>query len=145
MWRPPFHSLFKLNFDVAIFREYNSFGFNAMIWNEQGEVMVVMAAKGPPVSSSEEANTLACRKALEFAVDAGFSELVVEGDNVNVMRAVSSSTMNLSLLGNVIADIQCLLCGLGRVSISCIKRRGGGNRVAHELARYARILDEDMY
>ena len=48
------------------------------------------------------------------------------------MRAVSSSTMNFSMLANVIADIHCVLCGLGRVSISCIKR--GGNRVARELA-----------
>ena len=40
---------------------------------------------GPPVSSSEEAELLACRKAVEFATDAGFSELVIEGDNSNVM------------------------------------------------------------
>lgn len=105
--------------------------------------MAAMATRRPLVSCSEEAETLACRRALEFVVDAGLSKLVVEGDNVNVMRVVSSSTMNLSLIGNVIADIHCLLCGLGRVYISCIKR--GGNRVAHELARNARILDEDMY
>lgn len=126
VWRPPSQSLFKMNFDAAIFRESNSSGFGAVIRNEQGEVMAAMAAKGPLVLSSEEAETLACRKALEFAVDVGFLELVVEGDNVNVMRAISSSSMNLSLLGNVIADIQCLVGGLGRVSISCIKKRGGG-------------------
>ena len=80
---------------------------------------------------------------MEFAVDAGFSKLIVEGDNVNVMRVVSSSTMNFSMLGNVIVDIHCILCGLGRVSISCIKR--DGNWVAHVLAKYARVLDEDMY
>ncbi|KAK9991446.1 hypothetical protein SO802_026431 [Lithocarpus litseifolius] len=96
VWRPPPHPFFKLNFDAAIFMESNSSGFGAVIWNEQGKVMAAMAAKGPPVSSSEEAETLVCRKALEFAVDVGFSELVVEGDNVNVMRAVSSSSMNLS-------------------------------------------------
>ena len=51
--------------------------------------------------------------------------------------------MNFSVLGNVIADIHCNLYGLGRVSISCIKRNG--NRVAHVIARYARMLDEDMF
>ena len=105
--------------------------------------MAALSAKGPSVTYSEEAETMACRKALEFVVDAGFSKLVVEGDNVNVMRAISSSTPNLSMLGNVIANIQCLLCGLRRVSTSCIKM--GGNRVAHVLATHARILDEDMY
>ena len=105
--------------------------------------MDALFAKGLSVTCSEEAETMACRKALEFAVDVGFSELVVEEDNVNVMRVVSSSTPNLSMLGNVIADIQCLLCGLRRVSTNCIKR--GGNRVAYVLARHARNLDEDMY
>ncbi|XP_023884299.1 uncharacterized protein LOC112028995 [Quercus suber] len=143
IWRPPDQSWFKLNFDAAIFDEQNSSGFGAMIRNNQGEVMAAMAARGPPVSCSEEAETLACRKALEFAVDVGFSELIVEGDNINVMRAVSASTRNFSMLGNVIADIHCILCGLGGVSISCVRR--DGNRVAHVLAKFARGLNEDMY
>ena len=49
--------------------------------------MAAMSTKGPSVSSSNEAELLACRKALEFATDAGFSELVIEGDNVNVMKS----------------------------------------------------------
>ena len=143
VWHPPNQSWFKLNFDAAIFKEQNSSGFGAMIRNNQGEVMAAMATKGPSVSCSEEAETLACRKALEFAIDAGFSELIVEGDNINVMRAVSSSTMNFSMLGNVIADIHCILCGLRGLSISCVKR--DGNWVAHVLAKFAKGLDEDMY
>ena len=43
--------------------------------------MAAMAAKSPEVFCSEEAELLACRKAIEFAVDTGFSELVIEGDN----------------------------------------------------------------
>ena len=43
-----------------------------MNWNEKGEVMVVMSAKGPSVGDSEEAEILECRKFLEFAIDAGF-------------------------------------------------------------------------
>ncbi|XP_050242299.1 uncharacterized protein LOC126691287 [Quercus robur] len=138
VWRPPPQSLFKLNFDATIFKESNSSGFSAVIQNEQGEVMAALSTIGPTVTCSEEAETMACRKTLEFAVDAGFSKLVVEGDNANVMRAVSSSTPNMSMLGNVIDDIQFLLCGLRRASTSRIKR--GGNRVAYVLARHANEL-----
>ena len=67
--------------------------------------MAAMSAGGPPVSSSEEAELLACRKTVEFATDAGFLELVIEGDNNNVMRALSSSLADLSLLGNVVDDV----------------------------------------
>ena len=42
--------------------------------------MAMMSSKGPAVTDSEEAEILACRQALEFAIDAGFVDLVVEGD-----------------------------------------------------------------
>ena len=90
IWQPPPPSTFKLNFDANLFSALNRSGFGAIIQNEKGEVMVAMAAKGPEVSSSKEAEFLACRKAIEFAVDAGFSELVIEGDNSSVMKVVSA-------------------------------------------------------
>ena len=49
--------------------------------------MAAMVAKGPEVFCSEEAELLACRKAIEFAVDAGFSKLVIEGDNSSTFNA----------------------------------------------------------
>ena len=47
-------------------------GFGAVIHNYRGEAMVAMSAKGLPVTTSDEAEALACRKALEFSIDAGF-------------------------------------------------------------------------
>ena len=52
--------------------------------------MIAMAAKEPEVFCSEEAELLACRKAIEFVVDVGFSELVIEGDNSSAMKAIST-------------------------------------------------------
>ena len=84
--------MFKLNFDAAIFANTNSSGVGAIIRNCQGEVMAGLSARGPSVVSSEEAEVLACRKALEFALDSGFSDLVVEGDNALVMKAILSTS-----------------------------------------------------
>ena len=58
-------------------------GFGAIIRNDKGEVMATMSARGPPVSRSEEAELLACRKAVEFATDAGFSELDRKSTRLN--------------------------------------------------------------
>ena len=80
IWKPPLQSIFKLNFNAAIFSESNSSWFGGIIRNDKGEVMAAMSAKVPSLSSSEEAEMLACRKAMEFATVAGFLELVVEGD-----------------------------------------------------------------
>ena len=74
--------------------------------------MAAMSTRGLAVHSSEENELLTCRKAVEFAIDAGFSKLVLEGDNVNVMQAISSQEANISLLGNVVEDIKHLIRGL---------------------------------
>ena len=34
-----------------------------------------MSVKGTPMGDSEEVETLACRKALEFSIDVGFSKI----------------------------------------------------------------------
>ena len=91
-WKPPTGQLYKLNFDAAVFE--NGSGIGAVIRNATGEVMAALSARGATVGDNEEAEALSCRKAMEFAIDAGFSELMVEGDNVMVISAVSSSSPN---------------------------------------------------
>ena len=126
-----------------MFSSLNSSGFGAILRNEKGEVMTAMVAKGPEMFCSTEAELLACRKAIEFAMDAGFLELVIEGDNSLAMTAISSLKIDQSLLGNVVRDIQHLICTLQWVRIDCVRR--GGNRVAHVLAQFARDITEDVY
>ena len=67
--------------------------------------MAAMTTNGLAVSSSDEAELLACRKAIEFVVDARFLKLVIKGDNVNVIHAISSPFANQSLMGNVVDNI----------------------------------------
>ena len=87
---PPPESRFKLNFDasnLSIFQELGASGISAIICNDRGEVMASLSAKGPPVTCSEDAEILACRRAVEFFVECGFTDLVIEGDNQAVMTA----------------------------------------------------------
>ena len=111
-WQPPLKSVFKLNFDAAVFSSLNRSGFGAIICNEKGEVMAAMVAKGPEVFCSEEVELLAYRKAIEFAVDASFSELVIEVDNSSAMTVISTLKIDQSLSGNVVGDIQHLIRNL---------------------------------
>ena len=95
-----------------------------------------------PSSCSEEAWVLACRKALEFVVEYGFTEMIIGGDNVVVMKAVASTSSDLSLLGDMYKDIKCSICGFQFADISCIRR--GGNQIAHILAKYARNVENEL-
>ncbi|XP_030924586.1 uncharacterized protein LOC115951544 [Quercus lobata] len=143
VWIPPPELVYKLNFDAAIFSELSCSGVGAMILNARDEFMATMSARDPSVFDSLKAEIIACRKALEFAIDAGFTDLVIEGDNKNVMQLVSASREDFSRLGHVIQDIKWLAQGLRRVSFSYVKR--GANSVAHSLARFAKNVVDDMY
>ena len=62
-----------------------------MIRNEKGEVMAAIAIRGGAVRDSEEVEVMACNKVLEFAVDAGFTEIILEGDNAMVLKMISQA------------------------------------------------------
>ena len=94
------------------------------------------------MADNEEAEVRACRKALEFAIDAGFSELMVEGDNSVVMSTIFANRPNWSRWVVIYDDIGFLAAGLSYVSFSCIRRNA--NSIAHSLAQYANGLVEEV-
>ena len=75
-------------------------------------------------------------------MDVGFTSLIIEGDNANVIQAISSSLPNHSILGCVVDDNRHLIHGLYWARTNKIRR--GGNTLAHVLAQFARNLDEDL-
>lgn len=79
---------------------------------------------------------------MEFTIDAGFFESVIEGDNKTVMTSISFTGSNLSWIGHVVHDIQCLAHGLHWVQFSYVNR--GANSMAHSLARFARNVFGDI-
>ena len=141
-WTAPPENCFKLNFDAAIFKDINASSFGVVIHNELGEVMAALAVKGPPIHDSEEVEVLACRKVLEFAVDSGFAELILEGDSVTVMQTLEASRSNMSRLGHLYGDVQCLRSGLRAMYVSCVSR--SANSVAHSLARFAKGVEDEI-
>lgn len=91
----------------------------------------------------KEAEVLACHRALEFAIDIGFFELVIEGDSAQVLNSIRPSDTNLSRLGHIIANLQCLVVGLHWAEVKMVKR--DANCVAHSLARYAKTIVDDVF
>ena len=77
-----------------------------------------------------------------MAVDSGFSDLIVEGDNASVMKNIAGPCPRFSRFGHLYEDIYCLVSGLRSKFIQSVHREA--NRVAHSLARYARNIDDDL-
>ena len=74
--------------------------------------MAAISTKGPPVTGNDEAEIFACRRAVEFAVEYGFAELILEGDNQALMDALRTRQGRSSWLGHVLQDVLFLLDGL---------------------------------
>ena len=72
-----------------------------------------------------------------------FLNLSLKRDNSSVMKAISAMQEDFSLLGNVIGGIHHLVRNLQWVRIECTRR--GGNKVAHELAQFARNINQDLF
>ena len=141
-WQPPQGEFFKLNFDRACFDNGVTSSYGAIIHNGNGEVMAIVSTKGGAMRDSEELEVMACRKTLEFAVDAGFMEVILEGDNALVMKTVSQAQPNFSWLGLIYEDIWCLAAGFRSISISCVRHSANG--VAHALVKFARLFDNEI-
>ena len=104
--------------------------------------MASLSAKGPPVTCSEEAEILACRRAVEFAIECGFSELVVEGDNQPVMTALKLEKNSSSRVGHIFQDVFCLLKSLRWSQVQFVRR--STNTAAHALARHAKNVSNEI-
>ena len=140
-WQPPQGDFFKLNFDGACFNNGADLGYRAVVRNGNGEVMANISAKGGAVRDSEKVEVLACRKALEFAIDAGFMEVILEGDNARVLKTVAQAQLDLAWLGFIYEDIWCLIAGFRSFLVNCVRRSANG--VANALARFARLSDNE--
>lgn len=84
---------------------------------------------------------LAALKAIVWAKDMGFTDIVMEGDALTIIKKVNSTAQDLSPIVPYIAELK-LLCSLFRsCSFSYVSRVV--NAVAHSLAVYGLSLSQD--
>ena len=86
---------------------------------------------------------MACRRAVEFSRDVGFSRLIIEEDCLNVMRLYLIPQRIDCCLAIFMMISSSTLRGMQVLSFNWVKR--GENMVAHSLAEHARNLLEDLY
>ena len=94
------------------FIDQAALGVDAIIRNDRGEVMTSLSAKDLLVSRWQvvrKRKILACRWAVVFAIECGFSELVIKGDNNIITSSIRSKKCLLSRLWHIFQDAICLL------------------------------------
>ena len=107
-WCPPELEHVKLNFDAVVFNSINMAGIGVIARNWNGAVIEAMSMPIPLSQTVNEMEALVCRKAVQFAKDLGLQKVVIEGDSLVVINALSQGPDCLSSFGNVIDDILVL-------------------------------------
>ncbi|XP_030924555.1 uncharacterized protein LOC115951512 [Quercus lobata] len=137
-WTPPPDHWYKLNFDGATFADKDTAGIGIMVRNSDGLVMASLAQQIPLPPSVIEVETLAARRALEFALELGFERIILEGDSESLDNALKMECRNFTMYGHLVQDIIFLSTHLSEFKISLVRRQG--NNLAHSLARKSQFL-----
>ncbi|GLT63290.1 hypothetical protein SLA2020_358640 [Shorea laevis] len=115
----------------------------ALARNHEGEVLAAMACRGQGLVTGEVAEANSLRRALQWARDLAFANIVVEIDCANLVTAVHSDTPLHSSLGFVIQDCKGLISSFASCRLQHVRRVA--NAAAHELAKRALQAEADEY
>ena len=80
-WLPPPSNWVKTNFDGAIFQGSAEAGLGSIIRNDCGLVMAALTQVIPLPTSVEIVEVLAARRALIFALELDFDQVILKGDS----------------------------------------------------------------
>ena len=134
-WSAPPAGFVKVNFDGAVFDDANRAGIGVVIRDNYGAVLASCSESIFQAYEAGVTEALAARKALSFAHELGFQNVILEGDALHLIQALKSQEQNLCPLGLLVEDVKIYSNHFQRVLYSHVKRNG--NCVAHDLARYA--------
>ncbi|GLT61682.1 hypothetical protein SLA2020_343710 [Shorea laevis] len=133
-WKSLDLQFYKFNVDGAPFTRQNSYGMGAVIWNERGKVVLVMRYKGQGSLSGDEVEVCSLWKAIQWAYEGGFRNLIAERDCVGLVNKVNSSVLTYNIkFGGILCDCRVWLSQFHSSKVQYVKRKG--NRIAYELTR----------
>ena len=118
-WKPPLLGLFKINFDGATFEYLNQASIGVVIGDEHGLIIAALSQCIPLPSSVSMVEALVARRALIFAQEISIFSVEVEGDSLQVIRAINSKKLDGIGLGHIIQDIK----QMGSCMQSCRDRK----------------------
>ena len=137
-WSPPPDGWYKANFDAATFKEDERTGIGVILRNNKGLVMASASQNIQLMTSMVEMEAMAAIRAIELSSELGFDRVIFEGDCETVVRALTDSSQPFATYGLLIQDAQTLANRFNGVRFQHVGREG--NKVAHNLARYARHI-----
>lgn len=133
VWHPPPSTAIKLNVDGAISKANGKVGIGVVARDSAGQVIDFLSSPTTGFLSPRVTEALAFREALIFAANNGLTDIIVEGDALQIVQAINKGGDQFSDCSSIISDCLELLPLFSTYSFQHVKR--SCNRVAHSLAK----------
>uniref|UniRef100_A0A7N2LNL5 RNase H type-1 domain-containing protein n=1 Tax=Quercus lobata TaxID=97700 RepID=A0A7N2LNL5_QUELO len=140
-WTPPPETVYKANFDAALFEHLGLAGLGVVFQDSGGNIIAALSQKIKLPQTVELVEALVARRAVTLAAKLSVFKVMVEGDCMRVVQALNGHGRCLTMFGHVVEETRRLGSCLEFCSFHHVKREG--NKLAHSLARRA-VLFVDM-
>ena len=137
-WSPPEAPQYKINYDAATFAEDNNASLGVVIRNNEGPVMASLTQQIPLLATVIEIKALVARRVMEFALEIGLDNIVLEGNNEYLFKALKSGDRSLAQHRHLTKDILFLGSNISAFNVSFVRRQC--NKLAYSLTRKAKFL-----
>ena len=124
--------------DGAVFSDLKAVGFGAIIRDEKGCVEAALSKKFHALLGAAKVEAKAAEMGLQFAKDIGVRDIILEGDSLNVYRALLGLSSPPPSVDAVIIGVQNACSEFRYVGFSHTRRQG--NRLAYLLTKYAKSV-----
>jgi hypothetical protein len=135
VWQAPTEDRIKLNIDGAFHANNRTGGWGFVARDHAGDVCISGAGYLPFAASAAQTEAYACAEAIQAAVNWGMTNIHIEADALNLIRAIQSKDFDLTPEGILYRDIRLQL----QLNFSCVLfsfTPRECNNVAHCLAAY---------
>ena len=134
-WRKPPNGVFKINTDGATVGVGVLSSIGVIIRDCRGQAAVALCRVLPSCFTMDETEALAVEAGILLARELDLQQIIIESDSLAVVQRISSKDYSGGF-GHIVNGIVNLLDGFAGWQIRHVKR--DFNRVAHELAKFAR-------
>ena len=135
VWKPPDRMLVKINFDGAIFKTENRSRTGVVIRDHTGAILASQAQSFSPALTPVEIEVVAAARALEFGLETGSVEAILEGDSELIMNSLKAGGDTIALVQPLVQDAIIFSNFYTKLLYSHCRR--DNNKLAHSLARYS--------
>ena len=111
-------------------------GLGVIIRDSRGQALASLSEQASLRFSPEIVEAMAAARAISFAHGLGFTSFVLEGDSINIIKALQSDDESLSPYGHILSSAKSMVVAGSNMTYLHVGRTG--NNVAHNLAKHAR-------